>query len=94
MYTYKQQAYLDACINPQGGSTFTSDLFDANRIRYDLQFARLLPWLLGHQELRDKRCLWTHLSIPLDRSSSDAYVSLEQAWFSWHKWWSSRFPKA
>jgi cyanosortase A-associated protein len=42
LYTCKQQADLDACINPQGG-TFTSAQFDANRICHDLQFTRLLP---------------------------------------------------
>jgi len=94
LYTYQQRAYLDACINPQGGSTFTSDQFDSNRIQYDFQLTRLIPWLLGQQGLRDNRCLWTHLSIPLNQSSPEsAYVMLEQAWFSWSKWWSSRFPK-
>lgn len=93
VYVYQQQAYLDACINPSGGSTFTSAQFDYNRIHYDLQFQRLLLWLLGRQELRDNRCLWTHLSIPLNQSSPDAYSTLEQAWFSWYKWWQTRFPK-
>lgn len=93
VYVYQQQAYLDACINPSGGSTFTSAQFDYNRIHYDLQFQRLLLWLLGRQELRDNRCLWTHLSIPLNQSDPDAYSTLEQAWFSWYKWWQTRFPK-
>ena len=93
VYVYRQQAYLDACINPSGSSTFTSAQFDYNRIHYALQFQRLLLWLLGRQELRDNRCLWTHLSIPLNQSSPDAYSTLEQAWFSWYKWWQTRFPK-
>lgn len=94
VFVYKQQAYLGACINPSGGSTFTSAQFDYNRIHYDLQFQRLLLWLLGRQELRDNRCLWTHLSIPLNQSSPEsAYSVLEQAWFSWYKWWQTRFPK-
>lgn len=94
LFVYKQQAYLDACINPRGGSTFTSTQFDYNRIHYDLEFSRLFLWLLGQQELRDNRCLWTHLSIPLNQSSpNSAYATLEQAWFSWYKWWQPRFPK-
>lgn len=94
VFVYGQQAYLDACINPSGGSTFTSTQFDYNRIHYDFQFQRLFLWLLGRQELRDNRCLWTHLSIPLNQSDPEsAYSNLEQAWFSWYKWWQTRFPK-
>jgi cyanosortase A-associated protein len=80
-----KRAYLDACINSRGGSTFTEEQFRANRIQYDVQFNRLLPWLLGQQELRDQRCLWTHLSIPLNQSSPESsYHILENAWFSWY----------
>lgn len=93
VFVYQQRAYLDACINPRGGSTFTWAQFDYNR-RYDVQFQRVLLWLFGRQELRDNRCLWTHLSIPLNQSNPEsAYVTLEQAWFSWYEWWHSRFPK-
>jgi cyanosortase A-associated protein len=93
IFIHQQQAYLNACINSRGGSTFTSSQFDTNRLRYDFQFQRIVLWLLGRQELRDNRCLWTHLSIPLKQSSPDsAYTTLEQAWFSWYKWWNSRFP--
>lgn len=88
-----QYAYLDTCINPRGGSTFTSEQFDYNRVHYDLQFQRVLLWLFGRQELRDNRCLWTHFTIPLNQSSPEsALVTLEQAWFSWYKWWYARFP--
>lgn len=94
LFVYQKRAYLDACINSQGGSTFTREQFSYNRIHYDVQFNRLLPWLLGQEALRDKRCLWTHLSIPLNQSSPEsAYLILERAWFSWYKWWSTRFPK-
>lgn len=94
VFVYQKRAYLDACINSRGGSTFTKEQFSYNRIQYDVQLNRLLPWLLGLQPLRDKRCLWTHLSIPLNQSSPEqAYLILENAWFSWYKWWSSRFPK-
>jgi len=76
------EAYLNACINSRGGSTFTKEQFNYNRIHRDTQFNRLLAWLLIQQPLRDKRCLWTHLSIPLNRSSPEsAYVILENACF-------------
>lgn len=95
VFVYQQRAYLNACINSRGGSTFTTGQFDSNRIRYDAQLERLIPWLLGQQNLRDNRCLWAHLSIPLDRSSPEsAYQVLEQAWFSWYQWWHTRFPNS
>lgn len=95
LFVHQKRAYLDACINPRGGSTFTTEQFSYNRNHYDVQFARLLPWLLGQQKLRDKRCLWAHLSIPLNQSSQqEAYDVLENAWFSWYQWWLPRFPKS
>ena len=93
LFVRQQQAYLGACINPRGGSTFTRAQFDYNRIRYDFQFQRLLLWVFGKEGIRDNRCLWTHLSIPLNQSDPEsAYATLEQAWFSWYNWWHSRFP--
>jgi cyanosortase A-associated protein len=94
LFVYQKRAYLNACINSRGGSTFTKEQFNYNRIHHDTQFNRLLAWLLVQQPLRDKRCLWTHLSVPLNRSSPEsAYVILEKAWFSWYQWWRPRFPK-
>lgn len=91
----KQRAYLSACINPQGGSTFTVKQFDQNQYFYDRYPKRLLSWLLGQESLKDKRCLWAHLSIPLKNSSPEAtYQILENAWFSWYQWWQPRFPKS
>ncbi|NHC37205.1 cyanoexosortase A system-associated protein [Scytonema millei] len=91
VFVHQQKAYLNACINSRGGSTFTPSQFDSNRLRYDFQFPRIALWLLGRQELRDNRCIWTHLSLPLKQPVPEAYSTLEQAWFSWYKWWSSRF---
>ncbi|HEY9693942.1 MAG TPA: cyanoexosortase A system-associated protein [Oculatellaceae cyanobacterium] len=94
VYVDQERAYLDACINARGSSTFTSEQFIDNRKRYELQFNRLLAYLIADQSLRERRCLWSHLSIPLNDSSTEtAYHNLETAWFSWYKWWSPRFPK-
>lgn len=94
LFVYQKRAYLNACINSRGGSTFTTEQFNYNRSHYDAQFNRILAWLLVQQPLRDRRCLWTHLSIPLNRSSPEAaYVILENAWESWYEWWRPRFPK-
>jgi cyanosortase A-associated protein len=90
----KGRAYLSACINPHGSSTFTSQQFSQNRSLYDRPWQRLLPWLMGKKPIEDKRCLWTHLSIPVNNSSPEsAYKKLENVWFSWHQWWQPRFPK-
>ncbi len=94
LFVYQKRAYLDTCINSRGGSTFTREQFRSNRIHYDIQLNRLIPWLLGQQELRDQRCLWAHLSIPLNQSSPESsYHILETAWSSWYQWWLPRFPK-
>ncbi|MBE9008475.1 cyanoexosortase A system-associated protein [Fortiea sp. LEGE XX443] len=90
----KQKAYLSTCINPRGGSTFTHAQFRDNRFSQDISFNRIMPILLGQEALLDKRCLWVHLSIPLQNSSpEEAYQVLEKAWFSWYQWWQPRFPK-
>jgi cyanosortase A-associated protein len=87
------RAYLSSCINPYGGSTVTGEQFRNNRNTYDLRVSRLVPWLLGQEELRDFRCLWTLLSIPLeDTTAEQAYPVLEKAWVSWYAWWQPRFP--
>ncbi|MBD2603210.1 cyanoexosortase A system-associated protein [Scytonema hofmannii FACHB-248] len=90
----KGRAYLSACINPQGSTTFTSQQFNQNRSLYDRPQQRLLPWLLGKKPIEDKRCLWAHLSISVNNSTPEAaYKKLENVWFSWHQWWQPRFPK-
>ncbi len=91
----KQRAYLSACINSQGSTTFTDEQFNKNRYLHDTQPQHLLSWLLGEEQLQDRRCLWTHLSIPLKHSTPEAaYQVLEKAWFSWYQWWCPRFPKS
>jgi cyanosortase A-associated protein len=90
----QSRAYLRTCINPRGESTITYDQFVRNRYLDDLKFSRLLPWLLGQVSLRDHRCLWTHLSIPVKgESPQPAYRNLEKVWTPWHKWWQEQFPE-
>lgn len=99
LFAYQQRAYLSSCINSRGGSTVTDVQFRQNRDIYDniynMRFKeRLLPWLQGRGSIRDMRCVWAHLSIPLKNSSpEDAYVTLEKAWESWYQWWYPRFPQ-
>lgn len=90
----KQRAYLTACINPQGSTTFPQKQSNQDQYFYDRYPKRLVSWLFGQESLKDRRCLWTHLSIPLKKSSPKAaYQVLENAWFSWYQWWQPRFPK-
>ncbi|WP_017652411.1 cyanoexosortase A system-associated protein [Fortiea contorta] len=88
----QQRAYLSACINPQGKSTFTNEQFNQNLSNIDSK--NILSWLQGERNLKDQRCLWTHLSLNLQKSSPEAaYKRLENVWFSWYRWWQPRFPK-
>jgi len=93
LFTYQNQAHLISCINSQGESTVTSEQFFHNRNIYDLQPNNILLWLAAQRDLRDRRCLWSHLSVSLDRVSTDeSYRQLEKNWFALAKWWSPRFP--
>ena len=94
LYVHEDKAYLSACINSRGASTITSDQFKRNRLIHDTRLERIFPWLLGRAEFRDKRCLWAHLSTPLntDNSVEETTRTLEAAWFDWHDWWRSHFP--
>jgi cyanosortase A-associated protein len=93
VFSDQNRAYLSACINPQGGSTVTGIQFRENRNAHDLRVDRIAPWLLGRSNLRDFRCLWTHLSTPLKTSPEEAYSTLESAWIVWYSSWRSRFPQ-
>jgi cyanosortase A-associated protein len=89
-----EKAYLSACINPWGGSTFTGEQFQQNQYWSDLEPQRVLSWLIGNERTKDNRCLWAHLSVPLkDSSKETAYQILESAWVNWYQWWLPRFPK-
>lgn len=92
--TVQGKAYLSTCINPRGGTTVTAQQFMQNRNSQDLKLERFLPWLLGREQLRDPRCLWANMSIPVKEASPvQAYQILEDAWFSVYPWWQQRFPK-
>ncbi|MBO3458905.1 cyanoexosortase A system-associated protein [Aetokthonos hydrillicola Thurmond2011] len=94
LFVAQNKAYLTSCINSRGGSTVTIEQFLQNRRSYDLDLSRLQPWLFGQQSLTDRRCLWAHLSTPLNKANSNsAYQVLEKAWFFWYRWWSLHFPQ-
>ncbi|EAW39169.1 cyanoexosortase A system-associated protein [Lyngbya sp. PCC 8106] len=89
----EDRVYLRSCINPRAPGVITYEQFIQNRYTYDWQPSRLLPVLLGQEPLRDHRCLWTYLSVPLENlSEQQAYSILEEVWLSWYQWWHPRFP--
>lgn len=94
LYTNNNKAYLSTCINPVGNSTVTSDQFKRNLMIHGNNPQRIMPWLLGKAEFRDKRCLWAHLSIPLERDVTvdETYKILEMTWDDWQDYWRSHYP--
>ncbi len=92
-FVYQDRAYLSSCINPSGSSTVTGKQFSQNLYANSLNYDLLLAWLLGKASIRDRRCLWTQLSIPVTELESEkAYSILEKAWQEWYGWWQPRFP--
>jgi cyanosortase A-associated protein len=92
MFIYQDRAYLNSCINPSGSSTVTGKQFSQN-LYNNFNSDILLAWLLGKASIRDRRCLWTQLSIPITESEPEqAYSILEKVWQEWYQWWQPRFP--
>ncbi|BAU63916.1 unknown protein [Stanieria sp. NIES-3757] len=93
LFDHDERAYLSACINSRGNTTVTPQQFSHNRYSQDLSSSLILPWLQGKDSLRDIRCLWVELSIPIKKSTtSTAYQTLTKAWIDWYYWWQPRFP--
>lgn len=93
LYFTQDKAYLSSCINSRGESTVTETQFNQNRYTYDLRLDRVLPVLLGRETLRDGRCLFSVMSLPLQALSSEEIdQTLKDAWESWHHWWQPQFP--
>ncbi len=94
LFTQGSKSQLDACINPRGTSTVTSDQFKRNRTLNDWQSGRFLSWILGQAPLHDNRCLWTRmtLSTSADATSVDPSKALTTSWDNWHQWWQPSFP--
>lgn len=89
-----QRAYLQACITPTGRTTVTGQQFQQNQNTPTLLSRRLLPWILGQQELRDWRCLLTSLSLPLNATSgSTPHDQLIGLWPTWYQQWRDRFQR-
>ncbi|MEI6429779.1 MAG: cyanoexosortase A system-associated protein [Pseudanabaena sp. ELA607] len=102
-YTFFQtndRAYLSACINPRGITTVTTEQFDENLSAFAMKPEVLTGWLLGQTDIKDRRCLWTQVSMTLDTTTVQDAQALERThdqlkavWLDWRQWWQNRFPK-
>lgn len=94
LFEHERTAYLSSCINPKGSSTVTREQFFANRNAYDLKPDRLIPIILGVEDLRDARCLWVTISTPIENQSiQEVHQQLESVWREVYAWWMPNFPK-
>jgi cyanoexosortase A len=94
IYNDRETLYLTACVNPRGGSTVNSNQFMQNRYKYDLIKSRILPWLFGQDVLRDDRCLWAQLSVPLNGvSAASLHPVLQSIWLDNYPKWQSLLLK-
>lgn len=88
---YEESPHIAACINPYGETTLTSQQFAQNVSQYGFQLKRIIPWLLGRQDLINRSCLFTIVTLPEDdtvnseASTIEDYPDLEQAWQSWYE---------
>jgi cyanosortase A-associated protein len=91
--TNQHRAYLNACIMPDGDSTVTSAQFLQRQSFQNTSPARLALWAIGQIQIQDRRCLWSQLSISLEKlSTQEAYQVLENAWLDWRETWQTLFP--
>lgn len=95
LFTFADRAYLTSCLNARGQSTINPGEFLANRQQHDPPLARIGPWLLGRQSLRDRRCLWVLISMPHPAGIDPAakYQQLEGLWQAGHPQWQAEIAR-
>jgi len=100
LFSDKERAYLSSCINSHGMTTVTEEQFINNR-PLEITWSHISAYLMGTSDLFDDRCLFTTISIPIEKndlgqnsSSLDKkYQTLEKVWINWHLYWKDNFPK-
>lgn len=95
IFADQDKAYLTSCINPTGQTTLTEAQFNSNQNQYDVVLSRLGLYLLGTGDLRDYRCLFTVISMPITEATNTPinYQYLEASWIDWHRFWKDNFPE-
>lgn len=90
-YQRSNQLHFTACIPATLETTVTDGELRAAQNRPDVLLRRGLPWFLGQVPLRDLRCLWTQISMPIE-TGSPTPQELEQVWLEWVQWWQKNYP--
>ena len=94
LFISSDRAYLSSCIVAGGDSKINPQQFSQHLAKTRQQYRLWLDWLQGKGSIRDRRCLWTNLSVSLTNTSPElAYKTLETAWVDWYQWWKPQFPK-
>lgn len=87
LFSDESQAYLSACLTSRGQSTVTGNEFVRKMNRHILR-ENFLPGIVGQRSLRERRCLWVHLSTPLDQGSpEEGYQVLESVFEEGYSHW-------
>jgi cyanosortase A-associated protein len=91
----KNHAYLTTCITAQGESAISSTHFIRKMNRNLLKLnGDFLSGLIGQTSLRDRNCLWVHLSTPLQQDSpEDSYRRLESVFKAGYSQWQGLFEQ-
>ncbi|MGF1590955.1 MAG: cyanoexosortase A system-associated protein [Pleurocapsa sp.] len=92
LFSDENRAYLSSCISPRSPSSVTQRQFSQYRYQHDFKFQVGLDWLKGKESIRDRRCLWVHLSTGITQSDQAAYQVLEAVWVDLYQWWLPNFP--
>lgn len=86
------RAYLSSCISPRSPSSVDKKQFSQYRYQNDFTPEVLWQWLWGKSSIRDRRCLWVHLSAPIVTDSQTTHKALEATWQELYHWWLPNFP--
>jgi cyanoexosortase A len=91
LFSDESQAYLSACLTSNGESTVTGKNF-VSKMNRNLLRENLLPKIVGQKSLRQRRCLWVHLSTPVDQDSpEEGYRVLESVFEKGYSQWQGLF---
>ncbi len=93
-FIHQDRAYLSSCLHPQGQITATGTEYLWTKVISGVSSGQFIGWLTGKNTIFDQRCLWFHLSLPLESSADneESHRILIETWVLWHDWWTKNFP--
>ena len=88
---YNDRLHQASCLLPTGELAFSYQAQNNLRNYHATQPLTVLRWILGFGDLRDWRCIWLSLSIPVNATIDQATAQevLQQFWSSWIPLWRS-----